>query len=116
MREPIVAEVGDADFATAVLDQPVPVVVDFWGENCPPCRALAPTLETLAIRYRGQARVVKLDVHTHSRTAAAYGIGSIPTVMVFRHGEPQAKLVGLRGLEAYTAALDAVLAAGEAAG
>jgi thioredoxin 1 len=69
-------------------------VVDFWAAWCPPCRALAPSIEALATE-RPDIVVGKLDVDAHPEIAERYGISSIPTVLVFRSGELAARSVGL---------------------
>ncbi|WP_067971616.1 thioredoxin [Nocardiopsis trehalosi] len=89
-------EVTDADFAATVLDSPLPVLVDFTAEWCPPCRMVAPILADLAAERAGTLRVVAVDVDRSPRTAAAYNVLSAPTLMVFRDGEPVASVVGAR--------------------
>ena len=69
-------------------------VVDFWAAWCPPCRALAPSIEALATE-RTDIVVGKLDVDGHPEIAERYGVSSIPTVLVFRNGELAARSVGL---------------------
>jgi thioredoxin 1 len=69
-------------------------VVDFWASWCPPCRALAPTIEALADE-RPEVVVGKLDVDAHSAIAERYGIHSIPTVLIFRNGQLSGRSVGL---------------------
>src|SRR5262245_46107900 len=70
------------------------VVVDFWAEWCPPCRALAPAIEALA-GERPEVVVGKLDVDRHPAVAERFGVQSIPTVLVFRNGQLSARSVGL---------------------
>src|SRR5215218_234061 len=73
-----VSEVTDATFEAEVLKSDVPVVLDFWAEWCPPCRALAPTFEELAERYAGRAKFVKLNVDDNQEVPQRFGIKGIP--------------------------------------
>ena len=72
----------------------LPVVVDFWAAWCGPCRMLGPALEAEAQKRAGRLELVKLDVEAEQQLAARYGIQSIPTVAVFRDGEPVTGFVG----------------------
>ena len=94
-------ELTDANFAEQVLSSERPVLVDFWAAWCGPCRALEPIWEQLADRYSGSVKIGKLNVDDHPETAAAWGISSIPTVMLFDQGHVVEKLVGVQPLERY---------------
>jgi putative thioredoxin len=85
-----------ADFATEVLDRSrtLPVVVDFWAAWCGPCRILGPILEKLAGEAAGGWDLVKVDTEAHPDVAGAFGITGIPTVILFRDGEPAAAFSG----------------------
>lgn len=89
-----VAAVTDDDFAAEVLASPIPVLVDFTADWCPPCRMIAPVLEAIAAERAGELRVVSLNVDHNPGTTAAYGVLSMPTLMLFRAGEPVKALVG----------------------
>jgi thioredoxin 1 len=86
--------VTSVDFATEVLQSPLPVLVDFWAAWCGPCRAVAPTVEALASEYAGKLKVVKLDVDESGDVAGQYGVQSIPTLILFKGGQPVERLVG----------------------
>ncbi|WP_405987481.1 thioredoxin [Streptomyces sp. NBC_00872] len=88
--------VTDADFDDEVLKSGLPVLVEFTADWCPPCRQLAPVLSAVAEEEAGRIKVVQLDVDTDPRTAARYGVLALPTLMVFRAGEPVASMVGAR--------------------
>jgi thioredoxin 1 len=90
----MVSKVSDATFDTEVLKAKEPVVVDFWAEWCPPCRAIAPTLEEIAHEMNGKVKIVKLNVDENPATAAKYGIMSIPVLMLFKNGELASRQIG----------------------
>ncbi len=89
-----VAEVGDQNFDTEVLNSPVPVLVDFWAAWCAPCRMLAPAVEAVAAKYEGKAKVVKLNVDENMVTAGKYNIRGIPTLLLFKDGVIKEQIVG----------------------
>ncbi|MDQ2854985.1 MAG: thioredoxin [Acidobacteriota bacterium] len=89
-----VGEVSDASFEKDVLQSDRPVLVDFWAEWCGPCRAIAPTVEAVAEKYSTTARVVKLNVDDNPGISQHYGIKSIPTLILFRAGKEEERLVG----------------------
>jgi thioredoxin 1 len=90
-----VQEVTDDSFAAAVLESELPVLVDFTASWCPPCRVMKPVLAELASE-RDDLRIVQLDVDADQRTAAEYGVLSMPTFILFRDGREVKRLVGAR--------------------
>ncbi|MCC6736939.1 MAG: thioredoxin TrxA [Bauldia sp.] len=86
--------VTDASFDTDVLKSSGPVVVDFWAEWCGPCHAIAPALEELAGELTGKVTIAKLNIDENPKTAIKYGVRSIPTLIMFKNGEPMAMQVG----------------------
>jgi len=86
--------VTEASFDTEVLGASLPVVVDFTAAWCGPCHAIAPSLEAISDELAGKVKIVKLDVDVDPAISARYGVRSMPTLMVFKNGEPTAMQVG----------------------
>ena len=84
----------DANFKSAVLDSDKPVLVDFWAPWCAPCRMVAPAVEELASKYAGQVKVGKLNIDDHQEVPQRYNVMSIPTILVFKNGQPVDQIVG----------------------
>jgi thioredoxin 1 len=85
----------DANFDLEVLRSPLPVVVDFWGEWCGPCKAMAPMLEQFAQEYAGRVKVVKVEMDKNQKTAMQFRVRAAPTLLLFLNGAVQATQVGL---------------------
>lgn len=90
------SNVTDASFETDVLNSDSPVVVDFWAEWCGPCKAIAPALEEISEEMDGEVKIVKLNIDENQDVAMKYGIRSIPTLMLFKGGEPMATQPGAK--------------------
>jgi thioredoxin 1 len=88
-----IPEVTDSNFQAEVLESDTPTLVDFWAPWCGPCRIIAPSLEELNEEL-DNFRVVKLNVDDNQLTAAKYEVMSIPTLIVFKNGEPAKKIIG----------------------
>ena len=88
-----ITEVTDNNFQAEVLENDKPVLVDFWAPWCGPCRVIAPSLEEIN-EEQDNLRVVKLNVDENQQTAAKYDVMSIPTLILFRGGEPVHQIIG----------------------
>jgi thioredoxin 1 len=86
-------DVTDANFQAEVLESDTPVLVDFWAPWCGPCRIIAPSLEEINDE-KDNLRVVKLNVDDNQQTAAQYNVMSIPTLIVFKNGQPAKTIIG----------------------
>jgi len=101
--------VDDSNFDQIVVQAKTPVLVDFWAAWCSPCRMVAPMVEELAEEYEDRISFAKLDVDQNSKTASKYGIMSIPTLLIFKDGNPISNIVGFRPKAELKRSLDAVL-------
>ena len=86
--------VNDTNFDAEVLGASEPVLVDFWAEWCPPCKAMDPVLDDLSRELAGKVKIVKLDVDANPGITARFNVRSMPTLIVFKDGEPVDYKVG----------------------
>ncbi len=96
----------DSNFEKDVLGSDKPVLVDFWAEWCGPCRMIAPAVEAVAEEYAGKAEVMKMNVDENMNVPQRFGIRGIPTLIVFKDGQEQERIVGAVSREAITKAID----------
>ncbi|MGO9545805.1 MAG: thioredoxin [Rhodomicrobium sp.] len=90
----MVTAVTEATFDNEVKKSAIPVLVDFWAEWCGPCRMVAPILEEISKEYAGKLKIVKVDVDTNPKIAAAYNIRGIPSLLLFKNGQVAGQKVG----------------------
>ena len=88
--------VTDETFSEQVLKSSMPILVDFWAIWCGPCRMVAPIVDELARENEGKLKVMKLDVDENQNTSMAYGVMSIPTLILFKDGKPVERIVGFK--------------------
>ncbi len=102
----LVTEVSDGSWEKDVLQADKPVLVDFWAAWCAPCRMLAPTVDAVAEKYSTNARVVKLNVDDNPTISQRYGIKGIPTLILFKGGKEEERVVGATSKEAISRMID----------
>jgi thioredoxin 1 len=99
-------EVTDSSFEKDVLQSDRPVLVDFWAAWCAPCRMLEPTVEAIAEKYAANARVVKVNVDDNPSISQRYGIKGIPTLILFKGGKEEERVVGATSKDAIARMID----------
>ena len=96
----------DGNFDADVLQNDKPVLIDFWAEWCGPCKMIAPILDEAADEYADKLQIVKLNIDENPNMAQKFGIRSIPTLMIFKDGAPQAQKLGAMSKSQLTEFLD----------
>jgi thioredoxin 1 len=87
----------DATFDEEIAGSTEPIIVDFWAEWCGPCKMIAPILAELAAEHDGKVRIAKLNVDDNPSTTRRFDVMSIPTLIVFKDGQPHKRLIGAKG-------------------
>ena len=108
MSKPVT--IDDSNFEQLVLQSETPVLVDFWATWCKPCLMVAPIIEELAEEYSGKVTFGKVDVDQNPKIASKYNIMSIPTMLIFKKGEPVSQIVGFKPKQELKRSLDTALA------
>jgi thioredoxin 1 len=101
-----VLEITDTNFQSEVLNSTEPVLVDFWAPWCGPCRKIAPMIDELASEYAGSAKIGKVNIDDNQQSAFKYGIEAIPTLLVFKGGQPVQRFQGIPSKSKVQEALD----------
>ena len=102
-----VVEFTDTNFQSEVLQSADPVLVDFWAPWCGPCRMIAPMVEELASENAGSFKIGKINIDDNPSAAQRYGVSSIPTLLIFKDGQPVQSFVGVQPKNRLQQALDA---------
>jgi thioredoxin 1 len=98
-------EVTNETWESEVVSSETPVLVDFWAEWCGPCHAVAPVLDKIVEERQGELKLVKVNIDEQPALAARFGVQSIPTMILFKDGEPAAAAIGAQPKSALERAL-----------
>ena len=99
----------DQNFEDEVIKSDIPALVDFWAPWCAPCRIVSPIIEELAKEYEGKLKVGKVNVDENPDSASQFGIMSIPSILVFKNGEPIKTMVGAQSKENFKKGIEEAL-------
>jgi len=104
-----IVHLSDDTFQKEVIESSIPVLVDYWAEWCGPCKMIAPILDDLVSEYDGKLKIAKLNIDQNPQTPTKFGIRGIPTLMIFKDGNPEATKVGALSKSQLTAFIDSTI-------
>jgi len=104
-----IVHLSDNTFQKEVIESSIPVLVDYWAEWCGPCKMIAPILDDLVSEYDGKLKIAKLNIDENPQTPTKFGIRGIPTLMIFKDGNPEATKVGALSKSQLTAFIDSTI-------
>jgi thioredoxin 1 len=104
-----IIHLSDDTFQKEVIESDIPVLVDYWAEWCGPCKMIAPILDNLVSEYDGKLKIAKLNIDENPQIPTKFGIRGIPTLMIFKDGNPEATKVGALSKSQLTAFIDSTI-------
>ena len=104
-----IIHLSDDTFQKEVIESSIPVLVDYWAEWCGPCKMIAPILDDLVSEYDGKLKIAKLNIDENPQTPSKFGIRGIPTLMIFKDGNPEATKVGALSKSQLIAFIDSTI-------
>ena len=104
-----IIHLSDDTFQKEVIESGIPVLVDYWAEWCGPCKMIAPILDDLVSQYDGKLKIAKLNIDENPQIPTKFGIRGIPTLMIFKDGNPEATKVGALSKSQLTAFIDSTI-------
>ena len=104
-----IIHLSDDTFQKEVIESNIPVLVDYWAEWCGPCKMIAPILDDLVSEYDGKLKIAKLNIDENPQTPTKFGIRGIPTLMIFKDGNPEATKVGALSKSQLTTFIDSTI-------
>jgi thioredoxin 1 len=104
-----IVHLSDNTFQKEVIESSIPVLVDYWAEWCGPCKMIAPILDDLVSQYDGKLKIAKLNIDENPQIPTKFGIRGIPTLMIFKDGNPEATKVGALSKSQLTAFIDSTI-------
>ena len=104
-----IIHLSDDTFQKEVIESSIPVLVDYWAEWCGPCKMIAPILDDLVSEYDGKLKIAKLNIDENPQIPTKFGIRGIPTLMIFKDGNPEATKVGALSKSQLTAFIDSTI-------
>ena len=104
-----IIHLSDDTFQKEVIESSIPVLVDYWAEWCGPCKMITPILDDLVSEYDGKLKIAKLNIDENPQTPTKFGIRGIPTLMIFKDGNPEATKVGALSKSQLTAFIDSTI-------
>ena len=103
-----VLEINEQNFETEVLQSDKPVLVDFWASWCGPCRMMHPVIESLSEEYEGKAVIARCNVDDNAALAGRFSVTAIPTIIIFKGGEPAETMIGVTPVDELKKRIDSV--------
>jgi thioredoxin 1 len=104
-----IIHLSDDTFQKEVIESSIPVLVAYWAEWCGPCKMIAPILDDLVSEYAGKLKIAKLNIDENPQTPTKFGIRGIPTLMIFKDGNPEATKVGALSKSQLSAFIDSTI-------